>query len=199
MKKICITLDDVLRSKTEQIFKIYKKYIDNDFDVDNVDKSNHVINEVLGMTKKEYNKFLYEDYPFEIFGEATTTSPMIDKMLINWHIGLDNVPEIEEKLELTLANPFEFNASIGFTHFFLSKMATRVRETYFPWVSSTIWDTCDILITAEPALLNTKPEGKIAIKIDTEYNKESPCDYHYEGLKDFICNYEELKKVLNVG
>ena len=37
--KICLTLDDVLRNKTVQLGKIYKKYINPDIDLESLDFS----------------------------------------------------------------------------------------------------------------------------------------------------------------
>ena len=197
MKKICITLDDVLRAKTQQFGKIYKKAIDPDIDLSTLDLSTNNLADVFGMKPKEYSKFLYEDYPFEIFAEAPAVEKMLDKNLNLWHIQLNNDRDEEDKIELIFANPREFNASIGYTYFFLSQMGTRVREVYFPTDSATIWDKCDVLITAEPSLLDNKPEGKVSVKIEMPYNKDCPADFSYEKLSDVISDDEFLNKVFN--
>ena len=92
---------------------------------------------------------------------------MIKKLNL-WHIDLNSDEELEE-VELMLYNPFEFNASIGFTHFFLSKIATRIRETFFPTVSTDIFDKCDVLIT-EPKLLKTNYKVTLRLKLNTIKN-----------------------------
>ena len=193
--KIAITLDDVIRNKSKQILKIYQKYVNPDFDVDAVELTTNNFQEILGFeTKQEYQKFLYEDYVFEIFAEAEAVEKMLDKKLNLWLLSLGD-EEVDEPIEVILTNPFEFNASIGFTHFFLSKMATRVRETFFPLDSSTTWDRCDVLITAEPKLIKEKPEGKVVIKIETDYNKDLDADYTYKSLSDFIEDGEIISKL----
>ena len=45
--KIAITLDDVIRNKSKQIIKIYKKYVDPDFDEDNVDLTTNDFQKIL--------------------------------------------------------------------------------------------------------------------------------------------------------
>lgn len=195
MKKICITLDDVLRAKTKQFGKIYKKAINPDIDLDTLDLSTNNLADIFNMTPKEYSKFLYEDYPFEIFAEAPAVEKMLDKNLNLWHIRLNNDREEDDRVELMFANAKEFNTSIGFTYFFLSQMGTRVREVYLPTDSLTIWDKCDVLITAEPTLLNNKPEEKISVKIEMPYNKDCPCDFSYERLSTLINDDEFLDKV----
>ena len=124
--KIAITLDDVIRNKSKQIIKIYKKYVDPDFDEDNVDLTTNDFQKILEYdTLQDYYKFLYEDYAFEIFAEGEVVEKMLDKKLNLWHIAINDYDEYDEPIEIMIANPFEFNASIGYTHFFLSKIATR--------------------------------------------------------------------------
>ena len=89
-------------------------------------------------------------------------------------------------MEILLANPYEFNTSIGYTCFFLSQIATRVREIYFPKNSADIWEKCDVLVTADPKLLSEKPEGKKTVKIEMPYNEGIEADFTYSGLDKFI-------------
>ena len=195
--KICITLDDVIRAKTQQIGKIYKKHINPKINLEELDLSSEDFYKQFGFEdEKEYKEFLYVDYPFEIFGEASVVEKMLDKNLNLWHIKQDNNDDLDEKIELCLANPFEYNATIGFTYFFLSKIGTRVREVYLPFNALEIWDKCDVLITATPKLLKNKPEGKIVIKIETDYNKDIESDYTYKSLSDFINDENILKNII---
>lgn len=194
--KLCLTLDDVLRNKTVQLGKIYKKYINPDIDLETLDFSTNNYEDIFGFeSKKEFNKFLYEDYVFEVFGEATACEKTLDKKLNLWLLEQENNDELKNKLEVCLSNPKEFNASIGYTFFFLSKMATRIREVFFPLDSLDIWNKCDVLITADPNLLNNKPEGKTAIKIENDYNKECESDYSYESLSKFLLDKDLIVKL----
>jgi hypothetical protein len=196
--KIAISLDDVIRAKTKAILKFYKKK-NEDFDIDSVDLSTNNYKKILSFkTDKEYNQFLYEDYVFEIFAEAEITEKMVDKQLNLWHIDLNNNEELTEPIELMLVNPYEFNASIGFTHFFIAKMATRIRETYFPTNSVEIYDKCDVLITADPKLLENKPFNKIVIKIETDYNKDLSADFTYSTFMDFLNDKEIINKLIKL-
>ena len=54
-----------------------------------------------------------------------------------------------------------------------------------------------MLVTANPSLLETKPESKLSIKILTEYNKDSEADYEYKKLSDLINNKEEINKLIS--
>lgn len=192
--KICITLDDVLRAKTKQFGKIYKKAfgVDDEF-LELLDFSTNDLCSVFKFESREkYNDFLYKDYPFEIFAEALPMERMLDKNFNLWTLKVqDDNPDID----FCIANPFEFNTSIGFTCFFLSQIATRVREFYFPKDSSDIWGKCDVLITAEPKLLKEKPEGKIVVKIEAPYNKDIDADLTYESLSALITDEKFIEKL----
>ena len=195
--RICITLDDVLRAKTYQFGKIYKKNIDPDVELENLDLSSGDFQKIFGFkNKKEYEKFLYDDCAFEIFGEAPECDKMLSKNLNLWQLRLEDDDEISEPVELLLSNTREFNQSLGFTYFFLSKLATRIRKVFFPKDYMEIWDACDVLITADPKLLSNKPEGKTSIKIVTDYNKDCECDYQYNSMLDFLNDNEIIHKVL---
>ena len=196
--KIVFTLDDVIRAKTHQIGKIYQKYVDPDIDLSSLDLSSGNMQEILGFkNKKEYDKWLYEDYPFEVFAEAVATEKYVDKKLNLWLLSLDDNEDIEEDVEVALSNPYEYNASIGFTYFFLSKIATRIREVFFPTDSNEIWKRCDVLITADPKLLKSKDdENKIAIRIETDYNKDCQCDMSYRTLRELLDDEDFLNLFL---
>lgn len=200
MIKIGITLDDVIRAKTDKFFEIYKKYVNEDFDYDSLSLTTNNLYELTKFSgKKEYNKFLYEDYTFEIFGEADMVDPLLDKKLNLWHISLNDNENIDEEMELILTNPMEYNASIGYSYFFLSRMATRIREVYFPLDSDTTWDKCDILITADPKLLRSIPNNKVAIKINKPYNEEINGEniLSFDSLADFISDNGNLENAVN--
>lgn len=192
--KICFTLDDVLRAKTKQFGKIYKKAfgVDDEF-LSTRDFSTNDLCKVFEFpTREKYNQFLYEDYPFEIFAEALPMERMLDKHFNLWLLKMN---EENEDVEVSISNPFEFNTSIGFTCFFLSQIATRVREFYFPKDSSEIWNKCDVLVTAEPKLIEEKPEGKIVVKINAPYNKEVTADLEYESLSALISDEKFMEKI----
>lgn len=191
--KICFTLDDVIRAKTLQFGKIYKKYADKDINLESLDFSTNNYEKIFGFkTRNEYNKFLYEDYAFEIFSEAQVCEKMLDKKLNLWLLELQ---DDDEEIEVSISNPGEFNASIGYTCFFLSKIATRVRSMFFPLDSNDIWKNCDVLITADPKLLSSKPDGKISVRIETDYNKNCNADYSYAKLSEFLDDKEIVKKI----
>ena len=191
--RLTFTLDDVLRNKTVQIGKIYKKYIDPDINLENLDFSTNNYEKIFNFeSRKEYEKFLYEDFVFEIFAEATACEKTLDKKLNLWLIEQENNEDLQDELKIAFSNPMEFNASIGYTYFFLSKMATRIREVFLPSDSSEIWERSDVLVTADPKLIQSKPEGKTVIKIENDYNRNLTADYTFNSLADFLQDKEIL-------
>ena len=60
-----------------------------------------------------------------------------------------------------------------------------------------IWDRCDVLITANPELIDNKPEGKKVIKIRTEYNTENKADYDYRDISQFMSEINNTEKLLD--
>ena len=185
--KICFTLDDVLRAKTQQIGTVYKKFVNENTDLENLNIDSPNLAEALELSAKEYNDFLYKDYPFEVFAEAPVTEKMVDK---NFNLWL-----LKNNVDAIIANPMEFNTSIGFTCFFLSQIATRVREFYFPADSRTIWDRCDVLVTAYPDLIDFVPDGKVVVKINTDYNKNNKGDFEYNKLSEILSDDDFLNKI----
>ena len=190
--KIAIDINDVLRDYTSQFKIYYNKGIDETFEIEDKDINSFDLFEVFPFKDRNaYNMFRYVDYAFEIYGRAEPMDKMLPYKLNDWaqktlrDLDEDNVPEI------MIVCPFETGLAIQSTYSFLAKTMTRIREVYFPTDSSKIWDKCDILITANPNLINNVPEGKTVIKIETSYNIPAESKYSFKSLIDVINDPEE--------
>ena len=190
--KIAIDINDVLRDFTTQFKNYYIKGIDPSFEIEDKDINSFDLSEVFPFKDKNaYHMFRYIDYAFELYGRAEAMDKMLPYRFNDWtqktlrNLDKENIPEI------MLVSPFEIGKSIQSTYSFLSKISSSVREVYFPIDSYTIWDRCDILITANPNLIENVPEGKIVIKIDTPYNKSVECKYSFKSLMDVITDENE--------
>lgn len=183
---IAIELNEVLRSYTSQFATYYKKGINKDFDIDNVEIYTNELDKVFPFkSEKDYQKFVYEDYPYELFGAADPMSKSLPYRFNDWvQNDLRNMDV--DPPSLIVFSPFEMGLTIQSTYFFLSKTGSRIRECYFPVNSQDIWDRCDILITANPLMLNNKPQGKITIKISATYNNNCEADYTFDSMMDLI-------------
>ena len=186
--RIAIDINDVLRDYTRQFANMYKKVIDNSFDAFYDESGN--IDMML------FNKFKYEDCAFEIYGRAEAMDRMLPADFNLWtqnamrNFDDDKIPEI------LLFSPFEMNLSIQSTLSFLARFGIRVREILFPIDSVKMWDKCDIMITANPNLLEAKPENKISFKVKAPYNNEAKGDYEFDSMLDII--HDEKNTIINL-
>ena len=153
--KIAIDLNDVVRDFTYNFLMYYVKGYNHQYDPDDFNESTNDMELALPFkTTRAYEKFVYEDYPFELFGKCPTCTKKLTEQLNEWTEQTLKDIDTDEPIDIMFVSTMEYGASIGNTYFFLSKLGTKIRETYFPTDSSTIWDRCDVLITANPSLLN---------------------------------------------
>ncbi len=196
--KIAIDLNDVVRDFSNNFIRYYIEGYNHEFDLDDFEFWSPYLNQVFPFqSDAAYTNFVYNDFAFELFGKCDVCSRNLESELNDWSEKTVKGIESDEPIELMFVSTMEYGNSIGNTLFFLSKIGTKVRDYYFPADSKTIWDRCDVLITANPYLIEIKPEGKKVIKINTEYNKETEADYSFNSLSSFITNNENLKNLLN--
>lgn len=195
--KIAIDLNDVVRDYTYNFLMYYVKGYNHQYNADDFNEATNDMELALPFkTTRAYEKFVYEDYPFELFGKCPTCTRNLTEQLNEWTEKTLKDIDTDEPIEVMFVSPMEYGSSIGNTYFFLSKLGTKIREVYLPTNSLTIWDRCDVLVTANPSLLNEKPEGKVSIKVRKEYNKENEADYEYETLSMFLTDEKIIEKLL---
>ena len=195
--KIAIDLNDVVRDFTYNFVLYYVKGYNHQYDPSELTEWTNDMQSLLPFkTTRAYEKFVYEDYPFELFGKCPTCTKNLTSQLNTWTEQTLKDIDTDEPVSVMLVSPMEYGASIGNTYFFISKLGTKIREVYLPSDSKTIWDKCDVLITANPALIATKPEGKTVIKIVKDYNKDCVADYEYETLSLFLTDEDIIEKLL---
>lgn len=115
--------------------------------------------------KEVYNRFMYEDFLFEIHGAAPKMYPQLD---------LDTnkfLEKYENRLDYTVMS-VENKFSIPPTLFFLSKISCRFKNYKFVNKAIDMWKHVDILITTNPEILKLgAPWGKKIIKLKRPYNE----------------------------
>lgn len=191
--KIAIDLNDVVRGYTAQFAKYYKSGIDRTFDIDTVDVWTNQLREIFPFeSKQKYLEFLYNDYTWEIFACGSAMDKNLPTRLNDWIKELENLDEIPE---IYLISTGEYDKTIGATYFFLSKIATKIKDIKLFQADDSVWNTFDTIITANPEILNIKTEGKISIKIETPYNIEIESDLQYESLIQCLNDEELLEKI----
>lgn len=195
---IAIDLNDVVRDFSNNFVKYYIEGYDRNFDLSDFEFFTNDLSILFPFkSKASYNNFIYNDYAFELFGKCGVCSRGLEKELNLWTEQTLKDLDTDEDIDVIFVSPMEYGASIGNTYFFLSKIGTKVRNTYFPIDSLTIWDKCDVLITANPNLITNKPDGKQVIKIKTEYNNEVSADYTFNSLSNFLTDEKNTIKLFN--
>lgn len=199
--RIAIDLNDVLRDYTRSFAKYYKQGKDRTFDLATLDDlyTNDLYQIFPFNSTDEYNKFIYEDYSWEIFGKSETCTRTLTSDLKIWLTRTILDIDIDEPIEVLVVSTKEYGLSVASSYFFISKLGVPIREVYFPTDSSKIWDKCDILITANPDLLETKPADKKTVRIEKDYNKGCAYDATYETLTDFFSERINTEKLINNG
>jgi hypothetical protein len=185
--KIAIDINDVIRDNIYQFRHIYQKYIDNDFEInlDEIDSFNMM--EVYPfVSENDLNKFKYEDYSYELYGRAECCDKILPYIFNDWIEKVLNNLDEEYIPEVIFFSPFEMGITIQATYSFLSAKGFRVRGVIFPKDSSKIFDMADIVITAQPSLLENCPENKYIIKVNKPYNKDCECKYSFNSMLEII-------------
>jgi hypothetical protein len=140
--------------------------------------------------KQVYNRFMFEDYVYEIHGSAPLMYRGIDKDVKDFYLKYGNDIEI---VVLSVENFL----TIPSTLFFLSKLTSRFKEYRFVDKSIDMWKHVDVLITTDPDILNLgTPWFKKLIKVKRPYNQEIKTNsLEVLHIKELIDN-KEFEKII---
>ena len=195
MVKIAVDVNDVLRDFTNNFANVYKRGYDHEFDLTEFEPYTHDLEVLFPFkTQKERERFIYDDYAYELFACAPATDNELSTAFSDWQGMIEGDMS---GVEVSVISTYEAGSTIQGTLFFLSKVGSHVRNYYFPKDSTDVWKQFDIIVTANPLILDSKPEGKISVKIETPYNTESNADYKYLSAKLFFKDVENNKKIIN--
>lgn len=195
--KIAIELNGVIRDINTQILDYYVKDINKEFDKTSVNTNLYdFVDNVKFENQTMLDKFMYEDYVYEIFGCAPTMSMHLPNTINTFHLSL---PKNDELMVFSL---MESGLSIQSTYFFLSKIGCKIRECLFPKKYKEIWNHCDVVITANKNIVRNKPDNKIVVLIEKPDNRKYryKADLLYNDLTDlcndsyFITKIKEIEK-----
>jgi hypothetical protein len=221
MMRIGIEINGVLRDTIDKFKQVYEKHLvdtqlnestDRTYEIDfsgdtdevvslneNVDVNlfeYKILSDVTSLdllkhfsfqNKEELYSFMYEEYTMELFGHAPSTE------MTTFNILNDLYYELREEYDLSVVSD-EIGRSKPSTLFFLSKFGCLIEKVLFYSESTknTMWDSVDILLTANPALLLDKPKDKIVVKFNTTYNKQIESDYEISSLSEFKNTLEKI-------
>jgi hypothetical protein len=194
--KIGIELNGVLRNTLEKIQQQYEKwYINNPFNEES-DVEYKVISDVTSLNLREHlyfkddeelYSFLYQEHTMEIFGHAGSTEYNSMQDLNDFYMNNRN------KHDIYIVS-HEIGKSKPASLFFISKFGSLIENIMF-YSDATInnmWNTIDILVTANPLHLNNPPDDKILIKYETIYNLEINTKFTIKKIKELT---EKIKEI----
>jgi hypothetical protein len=197
--KIGIELNGVLRDTLKKIQQEYEKwYLNNPFRDENEedDFKYEVLSELTTLdifshlkfrSEDELYDFLYKEHTMEIFGHAGSVEPSGLVELNEFYL------DVRESHDIIVVSD-EIGKSKPASLFFISKFGCLVESVKF-YSESTInslWDSVDILLTANPKLLLNHPKNKIVIKFNTTYNSDVESEFHISSLKELKTKIQEI-------
>jgi hypothetical protein len=185
--RIAIDINNVLRDTLGKIQDVYEKwYIDNPYVDESVERkvisdvtTLNIFSHLLFNNEDEVYDFLYKEYTMEIFGHAGSTE-MSGMMDFN-----DFYLEMRDNHDIIVVSD-EIGKSKPASLFFLSKFGCLVEtiKFYSEQTKNQMWDSIDVLLTANPDLLLNKPENKFIIKYITKYNSDIKSEYEIKNIKE---------------
>jgi hypothetical protein len=197
--KIGIELNGVLRDTLKKIQQEYEKwYLNNPFRDENEedDFKYEVLSELTTLDISNHLKFrgedelydfLYKEHTMEIFGHAGSVEPSGLLELNEFYL------DMRESHDIIVVSD-EIGKSKPASLFFISKFGCLVESVKF-YSESTInslWDSVDILLTANPKLLLNHPKNKIVIKFNTIYNEGIESEFNISSLKELKTKIQEI-------
>jgi hypothetical protein len=197
--RIGIELNGVLRDTLKKIQQEYEKwYLNNPFKEENEEEdfkhevmsdltSLDIMNHLKFKNEDELYDFLYKEHTMEIFGHAGSVEPSGLVELNEFYL------DMRESHDIIVVSD-EIGKSKPASLFFISKFGCLVETVKF-YSESTInslWDSVDILLTANPKLLLNHPKNKIVIKFNTIYNEDIESDFNISSLKELKTKIQEI-------
>jgi hypothetical protein len=204
MKRIGIEINGVLRDTIGKFTQVYEKHMIEESDDGNktyeIDLSGNteentvendfeykVISDVTSLElmshfafkdSDELYSFMYEDFVMQIFGHAGSTETFTFNELNDFYINY------RDEYEIVIVSD-EMGRSKPASLFFLSKFGCLIENIKF-YSNSTLqnmWNGLDIIVSANPKLIENAPNNKTVIKYKTSYNKDVTCEYEIDELK----------------
>lgn len=197
--RIGIELNGVLRDTLKKIQQEYEKwYLNNPFRDENEedDFKYEVLSELTTLnisnhlkfrSEDELYDFLYKEHTMEIFGHAGSVESSGLVELNEFYL------DMRESHDIIVVSD-EIGKSKPASLFFISKFGCLVETVKFYSESTvnSLWDSVDILLTANPKLLLNYPKNKMVIKFNTTYNNDVESEFHISSLKELKTKIQEI-------
>jgi len=193
--RLAIDIDGVLRDTFLKIEQTYQKFfidelelVDDDFkyEIKKPFDTPNFENHFMFKTEDEYFSFLYEEFTMEIFGHSPSSE------MSTFHTLSDIYKKYKDKVDFVLISK-QIGKTKPATLFFISKFGCEIDKIIFynKLTENKIWDEFDVLLTANPDLLNQN-HNKTLIKYETSYNSGITSELTIESLRDLDEKIEKL-------
>lgn len=139
--------------------------------------------------RQVYERFMYEDFLFELHGSAPMMYKGMDQHIEKFYY------KYKDNADFCIVSK-ENHFSIPPTLFFLSKILTRMQKYFLVSTNEEIWENVDVLITTDPELLKNVPLGKKVIKAKRPYNEEFYSEIEIIQINDLSTN-KDFQNLIN--
>jgi hypothetical protein len=197
--KFAFDTDEVFRDTLNKMIAVYEKFFIEDYVYEEGEEEfkYEIIKPITSYnfsehfkfpSEGEYINFMYMDFPMNICGHA----PSISANTFNTLSTIQKTT-LKKKDKLSIIAKAIAKQKPA-TLFFLSKYGTEVDEVVFYNKKNLkkMWNKFDVIVTANPDLLECKPKNKISIKVESSYNTDSVSDYTINNLEGFTSIYNQL-------
>ena len=203
MKTIAIELNHVIRNINKQIAKYYFRDYNSSLTEDEYEKIDSIKENVLDKyidfeNKCDLMQFLYEDYPYEIFGCANPIEKDLQGNINTWLYNISNYEK--EDIRVIYFSLYEDALTIQSTYFFLSKIGTRVRNVILPKNIEEVYKVADAIITSDKKILLNSPRKIKRILVNNNGTKSKDATktmLNYDSLNDIIRDEKFLDYMSN--
>ncbi len=197
--KFAFDTDEVFRDTLNKMISVYEKFFIEDYVYEEGEEEfkYEIIKPITSYnfsehfkfpSEGEYINFMYMDFPMNVCGHAPSVSANTFNILSEIQ---KNVLKKRDKLSIIGKSTAKQKPA---TLFFYSKYGAEVDEIVFYNKKNLkkMWSKFDVIVTANPDLLECKPKNKISIKIESSYNTNSVSDYTINNLEGFTSIYNQL-------
>jgi hypothetical protein len=202
--KIAIDINGVVRDTLGKAEQVYKKFFIDDYVSEEDEESfeyslnlpitsTTLSNHFAFPTEESFYDFFYVDFPMEIFGHAPSVSGNT----------FNNIDEIYKSLrdshDVYIISE-EMERSKPATLFFLAKYGCLVENIkfYSKLTQESLWDDFDIILTANPDLINNTKKDTQIVKFNKLYNSDANSKLSIDTLEEFVPSIENFIKNANV-
>jgi hypothetical protein len=198
--KIAIDINGVVRDTLGKAEQVYKKFFIDDYVSEEDEESfeyslnlpitsTTLSNHFAFPTEESFYDFFYVDFPMEIFGHAPSVSGNT----------FNNIDEIYKSLrdshDVYIISE-EMERSKPATLFFLAKYGCLVENIkfYSKLTQESLWDDFDIILTANPDLINNTKKDTQIVKFNKLYNSDANSKLSIDTLEEFVPSIENFIK-----